>query len=69
MTKIGKSQIRYKGFISPSTGSLPKRKRLLLAKIYSAGRSADVKKNPKLKENKKNKEKWAKIAWSIVKKR
>jgi hypothetical protein len=62
-----KTQIKYKGFISPSTGNLPKRKRLLLAKVYSAGRTSDVKKNPKLKESKANKQKWSKIAWSVVK--
>jgi len=62
MPKRIKGQILYKGYLSPSPGKISKKKRTLLAKVYSACRH----KNPG--EIKSRKTKCSKIAWSVVNK-
>ena len=53
-------------FHPPTSGDAPEEVKSILKKVYTTGRTKDTKENPKSLEDKKNKEKWAKIAWSTV---
>ena len=53
-------------FHPPQSGDAPIEVKSILKKVYTSGRAEDTKKNKDNLENKTNKEKWAKIAWTAV---
>ena len=67
MIRLPKRKEMYKGFIPPPTGNAPEKVKRIVKKTYSGCRSSSIKRDPKLRESKKNKELCARVSWSVAK--